>query len=73
MNHKLLDNLLKPIAPYLLDNINEIVINKPEQVWIEDANGWRCHSEPMFTMQRSKLQRTYPGEKLAPAVSRLSL
>ncbi|CAB3773849.1 P-type DNA transfer ATPase VirB11 [Paraburkholderia humisilvae] len=45
-------NLLKQagIAPFLVDSITEVAINRPGEIWTYGANGWQQHDAPACTL-----------------------
>ena len=45
-----LDHYLAPIRPFLApDDVTELVINRPGEVGVEHAEGWRWHDAPILT------------------------
>jgi type IV secretion system protein VirB11 len=46
-----LDELLKPLRPLLDSEITELCINQPEEVWIENNQGWQRHHIPALDLK----------------------
>lgn len=45
-----LDHYLAPIRPFLApDDVTEVVINRPGEIGVEHAGGWRWHEAPILT------------------------
>ena len=77
MSHKLLDNLLKPLLPYSTQEcVSEVIVNKPQEVWLESEKGWQCLSEPTLTMQRlkdlAKLIASFTNQSISEKIPLLS-
>ena len=46
------DMLLAPIQKYLDDsNVDELTINKPQELWVKNFQGWIRHEIPELTLQ----------------------
>ncbi len=46
---EMLDEYLAPLRPFLDSNLTEICVNRPQEVWTEDAQGWHRISAPELT------------------------
>ncbi len=45
------EGLLAPLNPWLADgSVNEIIVNQPEEVWIETTGQWQRHKVPELTI-----------------------
>ena len=58
---------MAPLRPYLTcDDVNEVVINRPGEVWTEGANGWQRYDAPQVTfemcMQLGRLIANFNGK-----------
>ncbi|MDD1607324.1 MAG: P-type DNA transfer ATPase VirB11 [Methylococcaceae bacterium] len=48
----MLIELLKPLAKFINDvDLNEISVNRPCEVWVENWDGWKQHSVPELTYE----------------------
>lgn len=58
---------MAPLRPFLTcDDVNEVVINRPGEVWTEGANGWQRYDAPQVTfevcMQLGRLIANFNGK-----------
>lgn len=46
----MLETYLKPLAPFLArDDLTEVTINRPGEIWTESGEGWKRHDAPDVT------------------------
>lgn len=60
---------MAPLRPYLLrDDVNEVVVNRPHEVWIEGPKGWQCFDAPALGFQEclrlANLVANYNGKAI---------
>jgi type IV secretion system protein VirB11 len=47
----MLDQFLRPTAPYLALDITDLCVNRPRELWVRDAAGWHRHEVPELSLQ----------------------
>lgn len=69
----MLDQYMRPIAPYLAADITDLCINRPGELWTRDANGWHHHAVPALTYQHcTQLATTIASYRGKPGMPILS-
>jgi type IV secretion system protein VirB11 len=75
--HDMLYQYLTPLRPFLTQpDVNEVVINRPGEVWLESWQGWERHELPQMTfeacMQLARLIANFSGKAISPETPVLS-
>lgn len=75
--HDMLYQYLTPLRPFLCQpHVNEVVVNRPGEVWVEGVKGWEVHACPELTfeacMQLGRLIANFNGKAISPETPVLS-
>lgn len=70
-------HLLKPVAPWLDDDdVTEIAVNRPGEVWVEARSRWSCHAVPgadlAMLMSLATATATYSSQAISSSTPLLS-
>jgi type IV secretion system protein VirB11 len=77
MNAVALSTYLEPFQPYFkMDGVNEICINRPCEIWVEQYGSFKCYEMPILTLsyltQFARLVAEYNQRDISPETPTLS-